>query len=193
MENQKRNLEDLARRRQNFKDEMKPLECRAEQLHSEETWFDKVFKKAEAQDSISDSENDEEDETLRIEKWNERLDMFKNEERILKAIPGWERDPDETPTKPTKESEMAKEKMNYNIKAGVMYFHGNQPPKRNEHVQGVFPDQKIPIETLLGNVRNNPILEPSSREDGPIRYFHLPTNNMVWVEVSGFSADVCLS
>jgi hypothetical protein len=46
-----------------------------------------------------------------------------------------------------------------------------------------FPNQKIPIEELLYN--EDPELNPLMKPCPPnrIRYFHLPANNMSWVEV----------
>jgi hypothetical protein len=188
--NQQQNLKDLERRRDQFEYEVETGKSPLDQLEPEKNWFDKVFKKSEVQnDSTCSEEQDQEEESRKIEKRNLRRQMFRNEERILNAISKWDRNPQETSTQPTNESEMAKEKMKYNIKAGIMYFHGEGTDKKNEHVQGVFPHQKIPIEVLLKDVENNPLLESSSHEDGPIRYFHLPTNNMAWVEVSLFFSE----
>jgi hypothetical protein len=49
------------------------------------------------------------------------------------------------------------------------------------HVSGIFPNQKIAAKQLLAAG-----LSPLKREKGndSVRYFHLPTNNMKWVEVS---------
>lgn len=49
-----------------------------------------------------------------------------------------------------------------------------------------FPNQKIPIEELLDeNNSANPLMKPCPKNR--IRYFHLPANNMSWVEVSNGS------
>jgi hypothetical protein len=46
-----------------------------------------------------------------------------------------------------------------------------------------FPNQKIAVKDLLYNKNKdmNPLMRPC--EDNEIRYFHLPGNNMEWVEV----------
>ena len=48
-------------------------------------------------------------------------------------------------------------------------------------VHGSFPHQKISIQQFLYNKEGTP-LKRSSRKD-QLRYFHLPANNMKWVEV----------
>jgi hypothetical protein len=186
---QQQNLDDLEKRSDKFEREVVMRQSQPVKTESEKNWLDKVFKKRQAQNEIAEPKRWElENDAEQIER---RQKMFRNERRILNAIDNWDPDPKETSTEPTEEdkieAETAKEKMKYNIKAGIMYFHGDGTDRKNEHVQGVFPHQKIPIEILLKGLDTNPILEPSSREDGPIRYFHLPTNNMAWVEVGLFS------
>jgi len=46
-----------------------------------------------------------------------------------------------------------------------------------------FPNQKIPLKDLLYNYdpATNPLMKPCN--NGTMRYFHLPGNNMEWVEV----------
>jgi hypothetical protein len=46
-----------------------------------------------------------------------------------------------------------------------------------------FPNQKIPLKELLYNTDpgTNPLMKQC--KDGMIRYFHLPGNNMEWIEV----------
>jgi hypothetical protein len=48
---------------------------------------------------------------------------------------------------------------------------------------GEFPNQKIQLKTLI--FETNPLLNPLAEKCEPamIRYFHLPANNMTWVEV----------
>jgi hypothetical protein len=182
IDNQQQNLEDLKRRSKKFEREVGMSQPQLDETELNKNWFDKVFKKRQALNESPESEAWEvENEDEQVAR---RRNIFRDEERILNAIDNWEREPDETPTQPNDEAKTAKEKMKYNIKAGIMYFHRDGTDKKNEHVQGVFPHQKFPIEVLLKDVDNNPILEPSSRDDGPIRYFHLPTNNMAWVEVN---------
>jgi len=47
---------------------------------------------------------------------------------------------------------------------------------------GEFPHQKISIRQLLYNKRETPLTRIEN--DDQLRYFHLPANNMAWVEVS---------
>ncbi|KAK4247520.1 hypothetical protein C7999DRAFT_41176 [Corynascus novoguineensis] len=66
------------------------------------------------------------------------------------------------------------------IRASVIYFKDGQP----FDVPGLAkssPHQKIPVADLLSeNESKNPIMQPN--ENGVVRYFHLPANNMAWVE-----------
>ncbi|KAK4235881.1 hypothetical protein C8A03DRAFT_17421 [Achaetomium macrosporum] len=66
------------------------------------------------------------------------------------------------------------------VKASAIYFKDGQP----YDIPGLpksFPHQKLSVADLLSeNEAANPILQPA--EDGVTRYFHLPANNMVWVE-----------
>ena len=66
------------------------------------------------------------------------------------------------------------------IKAPVICFKDGQP----FDVPGVaksFPNQKVTMADLLSEDKTrNPIMQPA--EDNVVRYFHLPANNMVWVE-----------
>ncbi|EAQ83492.1 hypothetical protein CHGG_09896 [Chaetomium globosum CBS 148.51] len=65
-------------------------------------------------------------------------------------------------------------------KASVMSFKNGQPCD----VPGLaktFPNQKISMADLLcEDETRNPIMKPA--QDGAVRYFHLPANNMAWVE-----------
>ncbi|KAL2186472.1 hypothetical protein L209DRAFT_755162 [Thermothelomyces heterothallicus CBS 203.75] len=65
-------------------------------------------------------------------------------------------------------------------KASVMYFKDGQP----YDVSGLpksFPSQKVPVADMLSeDAAKNPIMQPV--EDGILRYFHLPANNMTWIE-----------
>jgi hypothetical protein len=55
---------------------------------------------------------------------------------------------------------------------------------RDEAFPENFPNQKIPLKALLYNrdPNTNPLMKPC--KNGMIRYFHLPGNNMEWIEVS---------
>ena len=66
------------------------------------------------------------------------------------------------------------------VKAPVIYFRDGEPCD----VPGLpktFPHQKATVADLLSeDASRNPIMRPA--EDGVVRYFHLPANNMAWVE-----------
>ncbi|KAK4446027.1 hypothetical protein QBC34DRAFT_470608 [Podospora aff. communis PSN243] len=70
--------------------------------------------------------------------------------------------------------------VNEHIKAPVVYFKDGIPtdaPGLPNH----FPTQHVTMADLLSqDPTRNPILQPSSSDT--IRYFHLPANNMIWVE-----------
>ncbi|KAK3389773.1 hypothetical protein B0H63DRAFT_464311 [Podospora didyma] len=66
------------------------------------------------------------------------------------------------------------------IKAPVVYFKDGRP----FDVPGLsnsFPSQKVIMSDLLSeDETRNPLMQ--SVEEGTVRYFHLPANNMAWVE-----------
>jgi len=73
-------------------------------------------------------------------------------------------------------------------KANAIYFKKNQqdehPGPYSEPLlgDGKFPDQKVPLSLLLSkDKKKNPLMWKC--EDGMIRYFHIPANNMTWIEV----------
>lgn len=74
----------------------------------------------------------------------------------------------------------AEDSVDDRVKAPVIYFKNGQPCD----VPGLpkfFPHQKVTVADLLSeDETSNPILRPT--EPGVLRYFHLPANNMVWVE-----------
>jgi hypothetical protein len=68
------------------------------------------------------------------------------------------------------------------IKAPIMFFKDSRPYDI-PGIENTFPNQKIAIKELLADERDtNPLMQPC--DDNTIRYFHLPANNMIWVEVS---------
>lgn len=75
------------------------------------------------------------------------------------------------------------------IKASVVFFKDAQPfnvPK----LSNSFPHQKITVEKLLADDPvNNPIMQPC--EEDMVRYFHLPANNMIWIEVRTTQLPLC--
>jgi hypothetical protein len=85
------------------------------------------------------------------------------------------REPIPAPTGPCKENAFG---MN-----AYMAFFKNSEPFHHPSSPEKFPDQKIPIVDLLYNKDKtaNPLMRPCEKDE--FRYFHLPTNNMEWVEV----------
>jgi len=72
--------------------------------------------------------------------------------------------------------------VDWDVKAAMIYFKDSRPYDVPD-VDNCFPNQKISIKDLLAdNEESNPLMQPC--EDDMIRYFHLPANNMIWVEVS---------
>lgn len=66
------------------------------------------------------------------------------------------------------------------LKAYMICFEkGKGVSDDNELCHGSFPNQKLPVHDLLRDAGS-----PLRRSTGPrIRYFHLPSNNMKWVQV----------
>ena len=74
------------------------------------------------------------------------------------------------------------------LKANIIYFKKegrdqNYPrPYDHPNFEDTFPNQKIPLGLLLkDDEKKNPLMWDC--EDGMIRYFHIPANNMTWCEV----------
>ena len=66
------------------------------------------------------------------------------------------------------------------IKASVIYFKDGRPADA-PGVPRRFPHQAVTVRELLADdAETNPLMQP--REPGVVRYFHLPANNMLWVE-----------
>jgi hypothetical protein len=67
------------------------------------------------------------------------------------------------------------------IEAKVLLFKKSQPYS-DPNLEATFPNQSIPASKLL-DIDNdgNPLF--SKCPSDVIRYFHLPANNMIWVEV----------
>lgn len=77
------------------------------------------------------------------------------------------------------------------IKASMIYFKDSRPFDV-PGVDNTFPDQNIPVKELLcDDEESNPLMQ--SCEEGMFRYFHLPANNMIWVEVSSGGFALVLS
>jgi hypothetical protein len=74
------------------------------------------------------------------------------------------------------------------IKASMIFFK-NSRPYDIPGVDNTFPNQKISVKKLLADEPDaNPLMKPC--DDNMIRYFHLPANNMIWVEVSSCSLSL---
>jgi hypothetical protein len=54
----------------------------------------------------------------------------------------------------------------------------------DERFPDKFPNQRIPLKDLLYNkdCQSNPLVERCRK--GTVRYFHLPGNDMEWIEVT---------
>jgi hypothetical protein len=63
-----------------------------------------------------------------------------------------------------------------------MILYQDSKPYRDPNYPEEFPNQKLPIHNLLDSKKET---NPLAREcpKNMIRYFHLPANNMSWVEV----------
>lgn len=115
-----------------------------------------------------------------------RMLFFENEERILNLIPKWPKDSPSSHTHDSETIHIPSDEVSYGLKACIMHFKkgsgGHTHKYSHDEVKGEFPDQKILIEELLKGTSNNPLREPCKPDQ--FRYFHLPTNNMAWIEVS---------
>ncbi|KAL2063961.1 hypothetical protein VTL71DRAFT_4455 [Oculimacula yallundae] len=80
---------------------------------------------------------------------------------------------DGVPTKPCKEN-------SYGLNAYMVFFK-NAEPFTNELYLGKFPNQRIAVKDLLHDDKGtNPLMQECGENE--IRYFHLPGNNMDWIE-----------
>jgi hypothetical protein len=73
------------------------------------------------------------------------------------------------------------------LRANVIYFkrkQGGKHPGPYDHpaLDDTFPHQRVPLSLLLeDNLKDNPLMWKCEKD--MIRYFHIPANNMSWVEV----------
>jgi hypothetical protein len=70
----------------------------------------------------------------------------------------------------------------YGYNGWLMAFEDGRRGIDNPLCSGKFPHQKISIRQLLYNKSETPLTRTENND--LLRYFHLPANNMVWVEVS---------
>lgn len=68
----------------------------------------------------------------------------------------------------------------YGMETSMLFFKDLKPWDHPSFPK-TFPNQKIKIHDLLEKSAKNPLMEPCDPD--MIRYFHLPHNNMSWVEV----------
>jgi hypothetical protein len=72
------------------------------------------------------------------------------------------------------------------LNANVIYFKDNLPYD-HPAFDGTFPNQTVPLARILKHdEKGNPLMW--NCEKSMIRYFHLPANNMAWVEASIFGS-----
>jgi len=64
----------------------------------------------------------------------------------------------------------------------LMEFADGKRPVDNPRCYGEFPHQKLSIRQLLYNKTDTPLIRSENKDQ--LRYFHLPANNMAWVEAS---------
>lgn len=69
------------------------------------------------------------------------------------------------------------------LNANIIYFKNKEPYDHPNFIgSGSFPNQKVPLELLLKDDKaRNPLMWDC--EEDMIRYFHVPANNMAWIEV----------
>lgn len=85
------------------------------------------------------------------------------------------------PTWPTKDNA-------FGLSAYRIFFK-NSEPFTDTHYPDQYPNQRIAVKDLLDkNVETNPLMQKCG--DNEIRYFHLPGNNMEWIEVSMLSMSL---
>jgi len=79
------------------------------------------------------------------------------------------------------------------LRANVIYFKrrskdSHPHPYDHPELEDTFPNQKVPLGLLLEDNPKNPLMWKC--EEDMIRYFHIPANNMSWVEVR-LSLEIC--
>lgn len=79
------------------------------------------------------------------------------------------------------------ESVDAEMKAAMIYFK-NSRPYDVPGFENEFPNQKISVKDLLADdVERNPLMQACDEDS--VRYFHLPANNMIWVEVSTITSN----
>ena len=87
-----------------------------------------------------------------------------------------------TPESSTNSVKLSKDNA-WEMNAYALFFR-NSERYSDPNCTDRFPNQKVPVKDLLYNEdkNTNPLMRDC--EENEIRYFHLPGNNMEWVEVS---------
>ncbi len=104
---------------------------------------------------------------------------------LLERVKSWNIETEAEPEDETLKPEPEKE---YGFKACAIYFKKTEDgwgPDTHAHKgfkDGKFPNQKISVHDLLQPSSDNPLSEKC--EENQLRYFHFPSNNMRWIEVS---------
>jgi hypothetical protein len=90
------------------------------------------------------------------------------------------RDAESRPPAPAQQNAFVED---VDIYASMIFFKDSRPHTLPEFLPEEFPDQKIPLKRLLYD--EDPTRNPLTRDcpDSMIRYFHVPANDMKWVEV----------
>lgn len=70
----------------------------------------------------------------------------------------------------------------YGYNGWLMAFEDGKRGIDDPLCYGEFPHQKMSIRQLLYNKTETPLIRKENKDE--LRYFHLPANNMAWVEVS---------
>lgn len=107
--------------------------------------------------------------------------------RILQAVSKWPQEVEAVSQVPLNPEEVAEmEDPEYGLFARVMYFKQGEGgyTHQTKTMDGKFPDQKIQLKLFLDDYNGNPLAEECPKD--VFRYFHLPANNMAWIEVSMF-------
>jgi hypothetical protein len=110
--------------------------------------------------------------------------------RLRTSLEQWLRRPSATLEGRLPKENLPRKGNSFGLSAYMMLFEdknnktGGYTGVTDETVPGIFPNQKIPLEELLYNktLASNPLMRPC--QDEMIRYFHLPRNNMEWIEVN---------
>jgi hypothetical protein len=104
--------------------------------------------------------------------------------------------PDKEPASKSKKSpeDEVAEVVLGDLRANVIYFKrktDERHPRPYDHpaLDDTFPNQRVPLSLLLeDNPKDNPLMWKC--DENMIRYFHIPANNMSWIEVIPINSDL---